>query len=257
MKKRWIILISNILSILLIIICLSGCSWFNHDEMGQYDDPWDYKKQEGEFYYYIDKWRYGEDMAIILDLTYEGQEREELVIPETLGGYPVGHIGASHGRRSYYGMKCNNVKKITINHFTAFCQYSFIEFYGTLVFNSEQEYRNIDNYHGDAEPMLKNVKAVYINVPRDIDNHYTIYRLFNWLYESHYGIIFHANGDEVATSGIINRIENDLELPEEPTKQGYKFVDWFTDIDCSEAWNPDDSISGKKVTDVYAKWIEI
>ncbi|MDE6676554.1 MAG: InlB B-repeat-containing protein [Clostridia bacterium] len=255
MKKKWIILISNILSAMLVLICLSGCSLFNHDEMGRYDDPWDYKKQEGEFYYYIDKWRYGEDMAVILGLVDEEKEREELVIPETLGGYPVAKIGEIYGRSSYYGMKCNNVKKITINHFTTFHQFSFVEFFGTLVINSEQKYWDASGYRG--KPMLENVKAIYINAPRNIDNFDSIYWLFNCLDESQYGIIFHANGDEVATSGIINRIENDLELPEEPTKQGYKFVDWFTDIDCSEAWNPDDSISGKKVTDVYAKWIEV
>ncbi len=250
MKKRWVILLSNILSIILIAISLSGCKWF------QRRDSERKAQKEGGFLYYVKS-----ESAIILDLLFGKEEIEELVIPETLGGYPVKQIGDYQqkgimgGQTSFCGIEAKNIKKIVLNHFMHLSQYSFIEFYGTLDINSEQEYVNSDLYKKGS--MVKNIKTVYINVPKDIDNFYSIYDLFIFMDENHYGIIFHENGDEVATSGIINHIETDLEVPETPIKEGYKFVDWFTDKDCSQKWNPDDSIFGEKVTDVYAKWIEV
>ena len=100
---------SNIISLFMILVCVSGCKMF------QSRDPWKKKQIDGEFYYYVKN-----ESATILGLVSEGKEREELVIPETLGGYPVKKIGAfsaSIGSSiKYYGIDATNIDRIVINH---------------------------------------------------------------------------------------------------------------------------------------------
>ena len=44
-----------------------------------------------------------------------------------------------------------------------------------------------------------------------------------------------------------------LELPEPPTREGYRFVGWFTDPTCSVSWNVEDRTIETDMT-LYAGW---
>ena len=44
-----------------------------------------------------------------------------------------------------------------------------------------------------------------------------------------------------------------LEVPEEPTREGYEFTGWYIDHACDEKWNPDEDIVESDFT-LYAGW---
>ena len=44
-----------------------------------------------------------------------------------------------------------------------------------------------------------------------------------------------------------------LELPEPPTREGYRFTGWYTDHTCSEKWNAEEDTVETDMT-LYAGW---
>ena len=44
-----------------------------------------------------------------------------------------------------------------------------------------------------------------------------------------------------------------LEVPEDPTREGYTFTGWYTDYSCEEAWDEAEDIIDSDIT-LYAGW---
>ncbi|MDE6411977.1 MAG: InlB B-repeat-containing protein [Clostridia bacterium] len=262
MKKRWIILISNILSLMLLLICLSGCKWLHNDEMGKYDDPWKYKQQKGGFYYYVDKWDFGEDAAVILGLVSEMKEREELVIPEALGGYPVRQIGASHstglgtGPTYYYGIRAKNTEKIVINHDCYLADFGIKQFEGDIIVNANvtiagNMYRWYESSEKKEDGKYYAANNIQINVELE-----KYYRFELFCYEQANNVSYEAMGGNLKTFYTIVKDGCYLNLPHDPVREGYNFGGWFKDEECLKEWNFEEDIVEEDIT-LYAKWIEV
>ena len=248
MKKRWVILLSNILSIILIAISLSGCKWFRRR------DPEKIAYKEGELYYYVNN-----ESAIILGLANKEKEREELVIPETLGGYPVRYIGYYYQTigtmARYYGMECNNVKKIIINHDCYLLDGGIKQFDGDMIINANvyitgnmyREYESSEMIDG------KYIAANNIQINVELEEYYD-FNLF--CYEQANDIKYEAMGGNLRTFHTIVRDGCYLNLPQDPVRDGYNCAGWWKEEECLNEWNFDEDIVEEDIT-LYAKWIEV
>ncbi len=264
MKKRWVILLSNILTIILIAISLSGCKGW--ERYNANIDPLKITKEEnGFFYYLVDKDGNPEGKnhppaaAIILGLMSEGKEREELVIPETLGGYPVRYIGYYYqtigSRTRYYGMKCKNIKKIIINHDCYLLDGGIKQFDGDMIINANvyitgNMYRN---YESSEMIDGKYIAANNIQINVELEEYYD-FNLF--CYEQANDIKYEAMGGNLRTFHTIVRDGCYLNLPQDPVRDGYNFAGWFKEEECLNEWNFDGDIVEEDIT-LYAKWIEV
>ncbi len=69
-----------------------------------------------------------------------------------------------------------------------------------------------------------------------------------------YTVSFETNGGS-AVADITAEAGSTIEKPEDPTRDGFTFAGWYTDEDCTEAWDWDsDVVTGDTV--LYAKWTE-
>ena len=173
---------------------------------------------DGEFYYYVKN-----ESATILGLVSEGKEREELVIPETLGGYPVKQIGA----------------------FSASIG-SSIKYYGI----DATIYRN---YESSEKIDGKYIAANNIQINVELEEYYD-FNLF--CYEQANDIKYEAMGGNLRTFHTIVRDGCYLNLPQDPVRDGYNFAGWFKEEECLNEWNFDEDIVEEDIT-LYAKWIEV
>ena len=72
--------------------------------------------------------------------------------------------------------------------------------------------------------------------------------------DTYYTVIFDTNGGSSITS--VEVLENTkVSKPTNPTKEGYKFVGWFTDVGLTSEMNFDNPIT--KETTLYAKWEKV
>lgn len=259
MKKRWVILLSNILSnilsIILIAISLSGCKWFWRRDPEE-SNPEKIAYKEGELYYYVK-----DDSAIILDVDYSLKEREELVIPETLGGYPVKQIGDYQqkgimgGSKYFYGIGAKNIKKIVLNHDCYLFDCGIKQFDGDIIVNANvyvlsSGYRN---YESSEKIDGKYIAANNIQINVEFEKYYR-FNLF--CYEQANDIKYEAMGGNLRTFHTIVRDGCYLNLPQDPVRDGYNFVGWFKEEECLNEWNFDEDIVEEDIT-LYAKWIEV
>ena len=250
MKKRWIILISNILSVMLILICLSGCKWLFGDGMREGDDPWEYKQQEGEFYYYV---RHGS--ATILGLVDEELEIEELVIPETLGGYPVKQVGAFQesgflGRAAYeYGMNCKNVSRIKIIHDVVLTNCAFKLFSGEIILDAAVSFSNGKDL---SKRMGNDVQVIYSTL-----NGRGEPQLASTFMKSGNGFVnYSPEGGEIRFRNIIVGAGKQA-IEQLPEREGYIFAGWYTEKEYINQWNfEEDMVEQNTIITLYAKWIE-
>ncbi len=61
------------------------------------------------------------------------------------------------------------------------------------------------------------------------------------------------NGEEITSKRVvIGSILNDLDIPEQPTRDGYTFTGWFKDSDCTEEFEFNGIL--KEDTTIYAGW---
>ena len=258
MKKLLSILIAVSLGT---IALLSGCKWLHNDEMGRYDDPWDYKQQKGGFYYYVDKWNFGEDAAVILGLVSEKKEREELVIPETLGGYPVRQVGHVHslalgtGGSRFYGIRAKNTEKIVINHDCYLADCGIKQFDGDIIVNANV-YVIFSGYrdHESSEKIdEKYIVANNIQINADFEK-YNYFKCF--CYEQANVVKYEAMGGNLKTFYTIVKEGGYLKVPHDPVRNGYNFGGWFKEDECLNEWNFEEDIVEEDIT-LYAKWSEI
>ena len=261
----------------------SGCITILNDWSAGNADPWTVKKEERGIYYYLiaDDGRparknHPAKSAIILGLVDEEAEIEELVIPETLGGYPVTRIGESYSAiitaPTYkYDLNAEHIKKIIFNH--------------NVALYDPQNYSNYPHKENDIETGV----SLILNDAIDIySSYYPLCKLIkfnkeiivdwqadelrindikvNNYYQS--AVIFDACGGNQKTYADIVRTKISyyeypksysetigavIEAPEIPTRQGYNFGGWYTDETYETAWD----FANDKVTEnitLYAQW---
>ena len=259
MKKRWVILLSNILSIILIAISLSGCKGW--ERYNAYIDPWEIKQQRNGFYYYlVDKDGKPEGKnhppaaAIILGLVSEGKEREELVIPETLGGYPVKQIGESFtafigSPTRDYGIDATNIEKIVIIHECSITDETGLFNLKELEINADVELY-VTVYIPQIEKIVFNINLSSLTDYKSWASMWDI----DWIEKQ--VVKFDAVGGKQKTYAIaLNQAEKLLE-PEEPNKEGFTFSGWYVDEEYTTKWNFKTDVVTENIT-LYAKWIEV
>ncbi len=242
-------------------VIVSGCigSCINDGKMGEYSDPWKYRQIEGEFYYYIDTYRYEQDSAVILGLVDEEKEIEELVIPETLGGCPVVAIGGSFataGLSREYAVNAKNVKKIIINHDVYLCSYGVVNFEGDLILNTKLSRNNfyiwydVDfDYYAPGK-----YNEVYSGVRCVIFKYMCSEEEINFGSRCYCYIDFELNGGKQSVFAVKVLKTNTMPEIEEPTKTGYEFGGWYKEETLENEWNFEDIVTEDMT--LYAKWIE-
>lgn len=67
-----------------------------------------------------------------------------------------------------------------------------------------------------------------------------------------YTVTFDSNGGSVVASQIV-RANEKVTQPENPTKDGYVFDGWYTDVNCTNAFNFATTVINSNIT-LYAKW---
>lgn len=238
MKKRWVILLSNILSIILIAISLSGCKMF------QSRDPWKKKQIDGEFYYYVKN-----ESAIILGLVDEEKEREELVIPETLGGYPVKQIGEAFtasvvSPTDFYGIDATNIDRIVINHKCEMDMYqSIINLTGELIINSDVRISTSNR---------TDIKYIVLNIDKNVLTYYKELSKL-WEYDWMKIVEYNATGGSQETYSVLLSSGMIMKEPKQPTNEGYMFDGWYVDEEYITKWNFETDVVTENIT-LYAKW---
>lgn len=227
----------------MILVCVSGCKMF------QSRDPWKKKQIDGEFYYYVKN-----ESATILGLVSEGKEREELVIPETLGGYPVKQIGESFtafigSPTRDYGIDATNIEKIVIIHECSITDETGLFNLKELEINADVELY-VTVYIPQIEKIVFNINLSSLTDYKSWASMWDI----DWIEKQ--VVKFDAVGGKQKTYAIaLNQAEKLLE-PEEPNKEGFTFSGWYVDEEYTTKWNFKTDVVTENIT-LYAKWIEV
>lgn len=239
----------------ILLLCVAAML-FGACDLLRYRDPWDLKKEDLGFYYYVvaDDGRPNDIThkgtgAVILGLVDTKSEIDELVIPKKLGGYSVVGVGDYHSipkaGNVYYGIYAGNIKKIIINHKIRIFKSGFEDFTGELIVNT---YVELDSHNvSEAELIRFNFDLSLV----DDYNGWRNYRTDLTRYE----VLFNATGGEQKTYALIAKENNLLPEPEQPTKDGYVFDGWYADEEYENEWNFEEDAVTENIT-LYAKWIK-
>lgn len=81
----------------------------------------------------------------------------------------------------------------------------------------------------------------------------TLYAKWN-IAEGYYKVTFELNGGTLSTGNFVSvKSGEKVEKPADPSKDGYEFVNWYSDSECTTAFDfTNTTISA--VTSIYAKW---
>ena len=200
----------------------------------------------------------------IWDLTETGKEKEILIIPKTINGYEVRHLGVESFpiwvTYQLGGIDSEKVKRIYVSK-SVEC-FAYVSFFHHFNSCEDGKYRSVT-------PNLERVIFNYIND------------------DGTYGGGYITSDDRLDAAKIIER-ENvsywigeekpywidDFEygekityIPEEPKRDGFEFVGWFKEEDCLNEWNfetdtlpkaqkTEDGENFYAETKLYAKWIK-
>jgi uncharacterized repeat protein (TIGR02543 family) len=241
---------------------LGGCS---SDPLANPDRS---KKQDQGFYYIVAKYVGDDVTAIIIGLVDEETERDELIIPEYLGGYRVSCIGYFNQRLSastlYYGIHAKNIKKITINFPIELYSCGIQYFEGDLYINTVVVFSFVAYYESylniatnipnmSCDMPLFNVNSVQFNAITDTIGDYDrfVQRL---TMRQHFEVMFNSLHGEQETYSIVIKRNNLLEKPTLPSKTGFAFNGWFTDAELTTEWDFKNDIVTENIM-LYAKWL--
>lgn len=77
----------------------------------------------------------------------------------------------------------------------------------------------------------------------------------NWREGTTYKVTFNSNGGSDVKAQEVDAASGKVEEPQEPTKRGYDFDGWYSDEECSNAWDFANDTVASDMT-LYAKWVE-
>lgn len=231
-----------------------GCS--GSDTVPRYGDPWKYKKEDQGFYYAVYH-KDGKKTATILGLVDEESERDELVIPEKLGGYDVRQLGAIQQRLSapslIYGIEAKKIDKIFINSPILLADFGIKNFEGDLLISAAIDFTyTLENT--DFLTLTESARSVQINIATDQIINYDTFVIRFTKASDYSEIVFESFADNRQTYSTINKNNEWLTKPILPTKAGYLFKGWFKDAEYQTEWNFDKDMVTENIT-LYAKWL--
>lgn len=218
--------------------------------------------------------------AAIVGLTDEGQKREVLEIPRTVGdNIPVKQIGFEKREyvfsgNDYYVIETPNLKKLYVgdNVETIYNGFITIMQEGAKWFYEQQDFVGIKViYNGEKKPQLTcNYFPLYVNNE--------IYKQNEWAGTDSDGInpkIFHRESDNdffLVNIEFMNNYEDGtakgyyrfdsvdegekIPVPPAPEREGYTFGGWYTEAECVNEWNFDTApqITEGEQLRLYAGW---
>ena len=217
-----------------------------------------------------------ENTATVLELTDKGKEQEALIIPSEFNGSPVTELGMAFiARKAKF--QSENLKKVYIPQTVV----NIKSFMFTTCENLEEMYINSDNFKqslkggpsglgvGYTQVEIKKTKffipnLYYESIKEEIEESYKHMAnpaniSFNYNYEDspNEGYYFI---DNISDTGKITK-------PDNPKRQGYAFVSWYTEPEFKNEWNfeTDEVIVEKdeegnpiySETILYARWAKI
>lgn len=209
------------------IALLSSCDLFKQDYETRIfgDFMYKYIKSSSAKITYEDG-----DYVAIYELTEEGKTKETLIIPNEIDDKPVIKIGMPGSANTRNIFSCGGT-------FTSIYLPKSLETMGChWLCDSKKIYMiNSDNYyihgykgHNSDLYLSESLYNEYINYYEEDDLEYTSLHIAN--------LEFVSDGE---TYFIADYEEGDLitYVPEEPTKDGYKFAGWFKESECINEWD--------------------
>ena len=259
-------------------VMFSGCGLSRCE--ANCNGPMASSKTEEGFIYYLENKNGGiasgyqkASGAVILGYAKAG-EIDELVIPEKLGGVTVTGIGESWSVMitapvHEYGIDCEDINKVVINHDLWLSYYGLQNFEGTLVLNSKT---NIDRKYINENYVEINVDPSQIKIEGES---YLDYLSRYEKYENEYtgpnkqylkAVSFDATGGTQKTYAVMANGDGLIKEPEAPVRERYAFGGWWYVVEDDEdvtknyevQWNfEEDTVPYKDRQGValFAKWI--
>lgn len=233
MKKVVRILSTVLLGVMLTgvgsrLISCKNDSYVDPDRIAQTDQGFRYMVSEDET----------ETTAIILGVA-DTERKEELVIPEKLGGCRVKQIGyylpsvMLGGSERYWSVDGNRYSRIILNHPVDIVDRGIINSKGIIYINNDMIF--VD----------KNGVEQYCSIAIDVD--YSI-------------ITFMPQGGTLTTYEMLVFYEGTIPKPVDPIKEGATFDGWYKDEELTQKFDFENEIVNDKgwqfFTYLYAKWSE-
>ena len=196
----------------------------------------------------------------IVGLTEEGQEKEVVVFPSKIEGYENDvNIGSISVFKT--SIKSGNLKVAVINDVNMICIAAFQEITNNsnntiFVMNSLNVITFEEKFTGGND--------FQIFVPFEVYNDYLEKKGAYQFYIDRYiqsRVSFYYNYDDSLNNGLYwtsydNR-NSMITQPEEPTRDGYEFIGWFTDSSGNTEFDfTDNNNITKDKLKLYAKWEE-
>lgn len=214
-------------------------------------------RKSDDFIYKYKKDPDGTKHAVILDLTQQGKNKDVIIIPENINGYPVTQVGEL---RTRYKFSSPNAKKVFLPYQLLFTNieissYNIFYFYKTT-------YENVQGRRNPYLSVLKNTPELNtINNCSDVE---------------YANLIYCYNYDDSPSSGYywIDWYDDELIWFQPPTPQriGYVFAGWYKEPECRTPWNFEVDYMPKQnynedhyfgdgsmliITKLYANWEKI
>ena len=200
----------------------------------------------------------------IWDLTETGKEKEILIIPKTINGYEVRHLGLESFpiwvTYQLGEIRSVNVRRIyLLKPVECFADLSFFHYF----------YSNEDGEKHSITPNLERIIFNYITDGGEYGGGYVTYDKFlnsNKIIERE-NVSYWIGEEKPYWIDDFEYGEKITYIPEEPKRDGFEFVGWFKEEDCLNEWNfeTDTLPKAQKMEDgedfyaetkLYANWIK-
>lgn len=250
MKKLLIGVLAGL--ILFIPILFGGCS------LKQYSDPWDEKKVENGFYYYVGgengnvaTWGNKAVGAVILGHCNANEFVDELTIPQKLGKYNVIQIGCVYHPVAQeainYSIDCSNINRIIINNECSIADTSFKNLKELIV---NADVRTYSITHLSSELVRFNIEL------QSLTDYNEWSKLWEYDWANYVKVEFDSVSGEQTTYAYVLPKLNTIIAPDNPKKEGFSFAGWYTDETCINEWNFETDTVKENIT-LFAKWEKI
>ena len=198
----------------------------------------------------------------IIGLSEEGSKKEVLVFPAILDGYIVDGLGAQFWLKDSGEIVITNAKKLYFptNYYVS---------HSWLDFQTNYDKEEISAYIAGRRS-FNDAHRIYEHLYGDCEKIFTsgkFYDLYNTKYHLELAnVVYYVDEEIFFVDDCDGKIVN--VIPPIPYKEGYEFMGWYKDKDCTIKWDFRNDIIDKKEYDeegnyiyketkIYSKWKEI
>ena len=230
------------------LVGLVGCEYPNNPRM----DP---KNPVVETDYFYVQLRRGDGYAVVFELTDLGKEQEILVIPEYVKGLPVRQVGWKKGVNQT-GFKSEKLKKVYVPYTVTSLEGPALAFFQSveIILLPSQSIKEYVFGGGAQGGKIYATEEFY-------SSHFENVNSIVWDGNGTFffpNLIYYYNYADAPNLGYywFDHITNDNVYvdPTEPTKEGYIFSGWYTELECITAWDGTKPTSDDEEIRVYADW---